>query len=265
MAASSYHFPHRDASFDLILLTSVFTHVLPDELTQYLSEIARLLAPDGVAYASFFLYGSQSATDLAGRHPLKFTFAHEGYSVSREDFPANAVAFEEAFLSQALRQAGLRLIGAPRYGGQDLILITRDENAGSLHLMNGWHELERERWRWTERVFAVRMPHRPAPAAILRFRFTIADAVHKTAGIVKIKASVNDVALQTSEFTTPGEHLYVQDVPDAALQPDGSPLVRFELENAYRTGSDQRELGVQVSFWATCNDARRALHPIEIA
>ena len=46
-AASEYEFPYEDASFDFVLLTSVFTHLLPNEVENYLSEIQRVLAPGG--------------------------------------------------------------------------------------------------------------------------------------------------------------------------------------------------------------------------
>jgi SAM-dependent methyltransferase len=266
IAASSYWFPHPGNSFDLILLTSVFTHVLPDELTHYLSEIARLLAPDGTAYASFFLYGSPGEAGQARRHPLEFSFTHDDYAVSSKDHPANGVAFNECYLRKAIHGAGLKLLGAPRYGGQDLLLITRDPNTGSPHLLNGWHELEGECWRWTERAFAVRLPYLPENATTLRFRFTIAAAVLEEAGTVRLRASVNGVALQASEFTAVGEHVYVQNIPPEALRARELFLIRFELEKAYRSsGPDQRELGVQVRFWAYCNEERRLLNAIEIA
>lgn len=265
IAASSYHFPHPDASFDLILLTSVFTHVLPDELTHYLSEIARLLVPDGTAYASFFLYGSQSESDRADRHPLEFTAAGNDHAVNRKDFPLNAVAFNEDFVRKAIHRAGLKLLGLPRYGSQDLLLITPDENTGGPDLLNGWHELESECWRWTERVFAVRLSHQPAKATTLRFRFTIAEVVLQEARVLRLRAYVNGVALQTAAFAAAGEHFYLQDVPPTALQVSERPLIRFELENAYRSsGPDQRELSVQVAFWAYCNETRRPLNAIEM-
>jgi SAM-dependent methyltransferase len=59
-AASEYEFPYAEASFDFVLLTSVFTHLLPDEVENYLSEIERVLAPGGRCFASFFLLNEES-------------------------------------------------------------------------------------------------------------------------------------------------------------------------------------------------------------
>ena len=82
---------------------------------------------------------------------------------------------------------------------------------------------------------------------------------------MRLSASVNDHALQTSEYTSAGDQIYVQDVPPTALQANASPLIRFELERAFKgLEPDRRELGVQVRFWAYCNEVRRAVNAIEI-
>jgi SAM-dependent methyltransferase len=262
LSASTYRFPHADASFDLILLTSVFTHVLPDELVHYFSEIARLLTPFGIAYASFFLYGSDIDSS---RHPLKFSVAHEDYAVSLKDFPTNAVAFSEGFVLKALHRAGLKVLGRPCYGSQDILLIVREDAEDHLHLLDGWHQLEKERWRWTGRVFAVGLPPPPAKHTKLRFRFLIADALLKPDGVVRLRVLVNDVELPATEFNTAREHTYVQEIPPEGRRA-GQPLViRFELEKAFSAaGPDERELGLQVLFWTRCNETRKPLSVVEI-
>jgi SAM-dependent methyltransferase len=125
-AAVDYRFPHPDASFQLILLTSVLTHVLEEELLHYIEEVARLLAPQGVAFVTFFLYEtSQEAASGIARHGIAFPFARGHGAVNREDYPTNAVAYEEAFVRQLVQQAGLRVIEPTHYGVQDLLLLTR--------------------------------------------------------------------------------------------------------------------------------------------
>jgi hypothetical protein len=42
-AASEYEFPYADASYDFVLLTSVFKKLLPDEVENYLSKVERVL------------------------------------------------------------------------------------------------------------------------------------------------------------------------------------------------------------------------------
>jgi SAM-dependent methyltransferase len=110
----------------LILLTSVCTHVLEPELRHYINEIARLLAPGGVVYVTFFLYETSEAA-VAGmvRHGITFPVVRGNCAVNREDYPTNAVAYNEAFVRELVQQAGLQIIEPARYGVQDLLLLTR--------------------------------------------------------------------------------------------------------------------------------------------
>jgi SAM-dependent methyltransferase len=55
LRAAEYRFPFKRASFDFIFLTSVFTHMLPEDMEHYLAEIARLLVPGGKCVASFWI------------------------------------------------------------------------------------------------------------------------------------------------------------------------------------------------------------------
>lgn len=66
--ASAYRFPCRDQSFDFIFLASVFTHMLPDAVEHYLHEISRLLVPDGVCVASYFLLNHETRSGVDQGH-----------------------------------------------------------------------------------------------------------------------------------------------------------------------------------------------------
>ena len=128
IAAASYRFPHADASFQLILLTSICTHVLERDLPHYIEELARLLAPGGVAYVTFFLYDTPEAvTSGSARHGIAFPFVHGNSAVNRQDYPTNAVAYDEAFVRELVGRVGLRVIEPTRYGVQDVLLLTRNE------------------------------------------------------------------------------------------------------------------------------------------
>lgn len=124
-AADRYRFPHPDGAFDLILLTSVFTHLLEDAAVHYLAETSRLLAPGGSAYASFFLLDAGSTE----RHGVRFPYAHGHYAVNREDYPTNAVAYDESFLRAAANAAGLSVIEPVYYGRQDIVLLRKISGA----------------------------------------------------------------------------------------------------------------------------------------
>ena len=58
--ASEYEFPFADESFDFVVLCSVFTHMLSDDMQHYVSEVARVLKTGGRCLVSFFLLNDDS-------------------------------------------------------------------------------------------------------------------------------------------------------------------------------------------------------------
>ncbi|HVE88985.1 MAG TPA: class I SAM-dependent methyltransferase [Burkholderiaceae bacterium] len=55
LKAADYRFPLNDATVDYVLLVSVFTHMLPEDMEHYLSEITRVLSPGGKCVISYWL------------------------------------------------------------------------------------------------------------------------------------------------------------------------------------------------------------------
>ncbi len=252
----SYSFPHAKESVDLIVLTSVLTHVLPNELIHYLAEMARMLAPDGVVYASFFL--SDTLMEVATRrHAFSFPVKREHYAVNREDFPTNAVAYEERYVRKIAQEAGFEVWDPVRYGSQDIMLLTKP--MANIELLEGWYELERDAWRWTRKRFAVKVQRRK-DAFTLRFKFRIAEALLGKRGTLRFSAAVGESQLAAVSYAAAGEHLYIQEVSPSALSGD-SALVQFQVESGYEPATeDRRELGVQVIF----RSGHRPLCPVSI-
>lgn len=134
-SASVYRFPFADQSFDYILLASVFTHMLPDGVEQYVREVSRLLTPDGVCVASFFLLNDDTRPSVdASRSFMSFGFEHSS-GVCRIHCPGKpeaAVAFDESFVRRLHEKAGLRIRDVRRgqwWSGkrhdQDILTIVR--------------------------------------------------------------------------------------------------------------------------------------------
>jgi len=110
--ASAYRFPFADQSFDFILLGSVFTHMLPDEIENYVQEISRLLKPRGICVASYFLLNDDSRPGVeAGHSFMSFEIGHASgvCRLHSEDIPEAAVAVEEDFVRITHQRAGLRV------------------------------------------------------------------------------------------------------------------------------------------------------------
>ena len=113
-----YRFPYADASFDLVVLVSVFTHMLPDDMDHYLEEIARVLVPGGRCFATYFLLNPESERLMeAGKSSLRFKYELGACRVVNPAVPELSVAYEEAFVRKTHERHDLMLEDDFRYGG----------------------------------------------------------------------------------------------------------------------------------------------------
>jgi SAM-dependent methyltransferase len=60
--------PSDDACRDLVVAFSVVTHLLDEEVYEYIAEAKRVLRPDGVAIFSFLDFGNRAHSDAFFRH-----------------------------------------------------------------------------------------------------------------------------------------------------------------------------------------------------
>src|SRR5262249_35046667 len=64
--AAAFAFPYENERFDLAILCSVLTHMLPDAIENYLRQTARVLVPGGSAFISVLLF--DGAAEIAVRN-----------------------------------------------------------------------------------------------------------------------------------------------------------------------------------------------------
>ena len=115
--AIDFRFPFPDDTFDVVFATSVFTHMLPEEMEHYLSEIARVLHPGGRSLATFFLLNSESNSLMSeGANRLDFNFEFGSYRTYRRDIPEAAVAYDELYVRSIYQRVGLQLSEPIYYG-----------------------------------------------------------------------------------------------------------------------------------------------------
>jgi|SRR5580658_562815 SAM-dependent methyltransferase len=108
--ASEYRFPYDDARFDFAFLTSVFTHMLAPEVSRYLGELARVLAPGGKCLATFFLVNPESRHLIdAGRSSLDLFHALPGCWTTNPQVPETAVGYEDQEVARLAGENGFRL------------------------------------------------------------------------------------------------------------------------------------------------------------
>lgn len=107
LQAADYRFPYADGGFDLVLATSVFTHLLPDAADHYLAEAARMLASSGRLFATWcLLLGEQAASPPP---PLRLAQPDGPAAVQDPAEPEAMVAYAEGWVRERLDANGLRL------------------------------------------------------------------------------------------------------------------------------------------------------------
>ena len=115
--AAEFPFPYADAGFDFVILTSVFTHMLPPETDHYLSEIARVLAPGGRCFATFFLLNEESLALIgAGKSERPMGHALGECRVDNPDVPEDAVGYPEEAARALFARHGMAVREPVRYG-----------------------------------------------------------------------------------------------------------------------------------------------------
>lgn len=108
---TEYRFPFDDESFSFVMLGSVFTHMLPDDLEHYLSEIHRVLTRAGRCLITYFLLNDESLNHIdSGESTLDLRYAFEKYRTISRETPEAAIAFEEGWIRERYRGLGLKIM-----------------------------------------------------------------------------------------------------------------------------------------------------------
>lgn len=124
--------PAANTTIDRVIAQSVFTHMFEAAIVNTLREVRRVLRPEGLVVATFFVVDDAIRArvkdqDLHFRHPHG-----EGCYVIDPNVPEAAVAFTEIALARMLSAAGLERVGEVHRGfwsghpspdGQDIVVM----------------------------------------------------------------------------------------------------------------------------------------------
>jgi len=117
--ARDFRFPYGDASFDFVILTSVFTHMLQEDMEHYTREIARTLKPSGTTLITFFLLNRESERLMKkSGTTIRVPFKHgkRGVRIGHQNNPEAVVAYPEPLVRLIFAQSGLLLREPIAYG-----------------------------------------------------------------------------------------------------------------------------------------------------
>ncbi len=141
--------PAKDGSVDRIFLHSVFTHMFEKDIVHYLREFHRVIKPDGLVLASFFIIDYASLDSLkkgnskGHRHALSFKhkLGRDCY-INNVEFPEGAVGFTPKKIRSMLKKAGLGVHGKYAHrgywsglkgaNGQDILVLEKLSRSESL-------------------------------------------------------------------------------------------------------------------------------------
>jgi ubiquinone/menaquinone biosynthesis C-methylase UbiE len=109
--ASEYRFPFNDSTFDIVYLTSVFTHMVIQDMEHYMSEISRVLKPGGKSFITYFLLNEETRK-LTISKVSHFNFCYQigerCYTVDPA-MPEDAIAYDDTYILELHRKCDLNL------------------------------------------------------------------------------------------------------------------------------------------------------------
>lgn len=109
--ANEFIFPYKDEMFDFIFATSVFTHMLPDQVEQYLKEISRVLKPGGKVFLTFFALDNEALSNIEkGVSYCKFAYNYKGDDdcmYSHKDVPEAETGYKEDWIVRQLKKVDI--------------------------------------------------------------------------------------------------------------------------------------------------------------
>jgi SAM-dependent methyltransferase len=107
--ATTYQFPYPQNYFNVACAISVFTHMLPDEVINYLKETNDVLADDGFFIATFFILDDESIKLMNKNDGFKFQYTYGNYALIDKKVKSANVAFDKKYLFAIIEKAGFVL------------------------------------------------------------------------------------------------------------------------------------------------------------
>ena len=106
--AVGIRFPYGDREFDVVCALAVFMHMQLPEIAHYFEEIARVVAPDGFAVATFrSVRAGEQPPPTRGR---EWVPVGDGvYSIFPET-PGRALAYDDELIRTTIERAGLGIV-----------------------------------------------------------------------------------------------------------------------------------------------------------
>ena len=108
--SSELKFPYSKNSFDFICANSVFTHLLPKDFENYVSEIQSTIKKNGVFFSTFFIMNKESEDLIAqNKSLLQFKYFNTNeFATLKDKLMEHAIAYKESYIKEILKQNGFQ-------------------------------------------------------------------------------------------------------------------------------------------------------------
>jgi len=104
---ATYTFGYADDSFDLIYLFSVFTHMKPDGVENYLREIFRMLPNPGRVFMTMFVVDKDTEKRIASNETHRSFFKGDrNYWTDNHNIHESAIAYGYQYVMELLEEIG---------------------------------------------------------------------------------------------------------------------------------------------------------------
>lgn len=108
--AENFVFPYNDNSFNLIILTSVFTHLLATPMENYLAQISRVLEIGGRTFITYYLRTDEAVKGIeSGNSTLDFNNYRDGCWIADPARPEAAVCFDPSHIEALYEKYGFEI------------------------------------------------------------------------------------------------------------------------------------------------------------
>ena len=111
----TFRFPYPDETFDVVVLSSIFTHLVPDTALNYWQQIFRVLKPGGRCWGSIKLLNDETGRLIdAGKADFSYGIHDKGFRYTHEGRPEAALVLDEAQVMQQLEETGFEVVEIAR-------------------------------------------------------------------------------------------------------------------------------------------------------
>jgi len=115
--STEFVFPYEDEQFDFVFLTSVFTHMMPEDVERYLSEISRVLKVGGQCLITWFILDEQSKAQIQnGKSEMPFTHEKGYYRLMSEKVETANIAYEWEYVKNLYKSNNISILEPARFG-----------------------------------------------------------------------------------------------------------------------------------------------------